>query len=262
LVSFAHPLDPFFSLIFRQTICFLAWLKHTRQVKGIRRASIAAAAADDDDDDDDDDEVLVDSDNDDILTQHQFTVAAKSNGPAPPPLSLVVAPSSVLSNWEREFEKFAPHMNVVKYHGSIAEREEIQEDLRRRLLMKGYRRQAASFVKRKKDSDLDASDDDDQDEGGVGDNVMDEHDGPMSVDVILAPVTYFQQEKSTDRVFLRKLRYEYLVVDVRMDDGVDMIQTCHGVSLIHRSILFILYVLGGSFAKECSWFTLQESRPV
>jgi SWI/SNF-related matrix-associated actin-dependent regulator 1 of chromatin subfamily A len=93
---------------------------------------------------------------------------------------LVIAPASVLSNWKREFEKFAPHLNVVKYHGSKKEREQLQEELRVHLPRKvpqGKRR----FV-----------------------------DPP---DVILAPITYFQLEKSDDRSFLRKFRYGYLVVD-------------------------------------------------
>ncbi len=30
---------------------------------------------------------------------------------------LIVAPTSLIGNWVREFEKFAPHLNVVRYHG-------------------------------------------------------------------------------------------------------------------------------------------------
>ena len=39
---------------------------------------------------------------------------------------LIVVPASVLSNWMNEFKKFAPSLSVVKYHGSLSEREMIR----------------------------------------------------------------------------------------------------------------------------------------
>lgn len=91
---------------------------------------------------------------------------------------LVIAPSSVLSNWEREFDNFAPHLKVIKYHGSMVEREALQEKLR------------VHFPKKS------------------GKNTT-----TNPPDVILAPITYFQKEKSDDRAFLKKFQYDYLVVD-------------------------------------------------
>ena len=91
---------------------------------------------------------------------------------------LVIAPASVLSNWEREFQTFAPHLNVVKYHGTLTERDDLQENLRPYLPAGGRRRQP--------DEEL---------------------------DVILAPITYFSKEKSDDRSFLKKFQYDFLVVD-------------------------------------------------
>lgn len=41
---------------------------------------------------------------------------------------LVVAPTSVLDNWVREFSKFAPSLRVLKYHGSVRERMAMQMD--------------------------------------------------------------------------------------------------------------------------------------
>ena len=93
---------------------------------------------------------------------------------------IVIAPASVLSNWEREFEKFAPHLNVVRYHGTMAERQEQQQELRIHLPEGKFKRKAS---------------------------------GIKPLDVILAPITYFQKEKSDDRSFLRKFRFSYLVVD-------------------------------------------------
>ena len=89
---------------------------------------------------------------------------------------LIVVPASVLTNWVNEFKKFAPHLNVVKFHGTMAEREQI----------KAYLRQFTS--------------------GRAG-------RGGETVDVIIVPITYFQKEKSDDRSFLKKFRYDYLVCD-------------------------------------------------
>src|SRR4051812_42008520 len=42
---------------------------------------------------------------------------------------LIVVPTSTLSNWQREFEKFCPELDVRCYYGSQAEREELRYDL-------------------------------------------------------------------------------------------------------------------------------------
>ena len=99
---------------------------------------------------------------------------------------LVIAPASVVSNWVLEFQKFAPHLNVVKYHGSMNERTELQSRL------KPY------LANRTKSLNGNSS-------------ALNSLLAPL--DVIIAPVTYFQQEKSDDRHFLKKFTYEYLIVD-------------------------------------------------
>jgi len=43
---------------------------------------------------------------------------------------LVIVPASVLSNWENEFARFAPDVNVMRYHGSAAERLDLRVDYR------------------------------------------------------------------------------------------------------------------------------------
>lgn len=45
---------------------------------------------------------------------------------------LVVAPSSVLENWSREFQRFCPALAVEVYYGSQAERRELRADLKAR----------------------------------------------------------------------------------------------------------------------------------
>ena len=42
---------------------------------------------------------------------------------------LVVAPSSVLENWDREFRFFAPSIHVRKYYGSMKDRVELREEV-------------------------------------------------------------------------------------------------------------------------------------
>ena len=135
-----------------QTISFLAWLKLKSQQE--RNALVEKSCSDDSDDD--------------------SVAVVERPGTSKP--HLIVCPASVTENWAIEFEKFAPHLNVVKYHGSMAEREEIQDYLRQFLSGKARRR-------------------------------------GESLDVILAPLTYFQKEKSDDRSFLRKFKFDYLVCD-------------------------------------------------
>ena len=76
---------------------------------------------------------------------------------------LIVVPASVLSNWMNEFKKFAPHMVVVKYHGSQNERLEIQQDMRKYL---------------PKDKDLQPN---------------------AHLDAVLTTFSYFSSEKGEDR---------------------------------------------------------------
>ena len=89
---------------------------------------------------------------------------------------LIVVPVSTLPNWIREFEKFCPDMHVVKYHGSQQEREALKEDLREHL----PKYHNKYVMKRTK------------------------------LDVIVAPVSYFQRENSPDRKFLNSFKYDYL----------------------------------------------------
>jgi SWI/SNF-related matrix-associated actin-dependent regulator 1 of chromatin subfamily A len=125
----------------------LSWLKYDADHK----AKLAATDASDDD-----------------------NVAAND---APTLPHLIVAPASVVQNWIREFEHFAPHMNVVKYHGSQAEREMLQNELRYHL--PGARKPR----------------------------------GTEQLDAIIVPITYFSSESGNDRAFLRKFRFDYLVCD-------------------------------------------------
>mmetsp|Transcript_27842 Transcript_27842/g.31267 ORF Transcript_27842/g.31267 Transcript_27842/m.31267 type:complete len:1081 (-) Transcript_27842:1872-5114(-) len=90
---------------------------------------------------------------------------------------LIVVPVSTLPNWIREFEKFCPEMKVIKYHGSQQERENMKDNLR------GY---LPNNRKARPQNEL---------------------------DVIVAPVSYFQKENSPDRKFLSSFKYDYLIVD-------------------------------------------------
>eukprot|EP00557_Chaetoceros_sp_GSL56_P008894 CAMPEP_0176504702 /NCGR_PEP_ID=MMETSP0200_2-20121128/16084_1 /TAXON_ID=947934 /ORGANISM="Chaetoceros sp., Strain GSL56" /LENGTH=1147 /DNA_ID=CAMNT_0017904171 /DNA_START=49 /DNA_END=3492 /DNA_ORIENTATION=+ len=135
-----------------QTIAFLAWLKYGRRAQqnnqdmGIANVDIS----------------------DDSIDQ--------SYKP-----HLIVVPASVLENWQREFEKFCPSMNIIKYHGSQAERQEIRNDLREYMPKKKGTIKIGKFQK--------------------------------NLDAVLTTFSYFSSEKSDDRSFLRKFDWNYMVVD-------------------------------------------------
>jgi SNF2 family DNA or RNA helicase len=143
-----------------QTITFLAWLRyHNRKAEG----NPPVIALDDDSAGDTNVVSLIDS------------PAPSSNRPRP---HIIIVPASVLSNWEREFEKFCPDMNIIKYHGSMAEREDIKDTMRKYLPRKDG--------------------------------------GPVAhppLDVVLTTFSYFSSEKTDDRNFLRKFHFDYMVVD-------------------------------------------------
>ncbi|GKY99931.1 hypothetical protein MPSEU_000946700 [Mayamaea pseudoterrestris] len=140
-----------------QTIAFLSWLKYSAEQDQKPGDGSRAYAGGSGVKSDDDSVVVVD------------------DSPVYP--HLIVVPSSVVSNWMREFETFAPHMNVVKYYGTQAERQDLQHELRNHL--PGKQRPF----------------------------------GVRPVDVIVTPVTYFSSENPSDRNFLRKFQFNYLVCD-------------------------------------------------
>jgi len=150
-----------------QTISFLAWLAYKNRGKTPSSNGGATESPNIG-------PIVLDSDSDDRDGRKGRTAQAEVLP------HLIVAPASVLSNWEREFQTFAPHLNVVKYHGSQLERQELQSELRLHLAGRAQSRRVR---------------------------------GVAPLDVILAPVTYFQKENCDDRDFLRKFNFDYLVVD-------------------------------------------------
>jgi SWI/SNF-related matrix-associated actin-dependent regulator 1 of chromatin subfamily A len=93
---------------------------------------------------------------------------------------IVIVPASVLTNWMREFEKFCPTMNVIKYHGSMNERQEIKNQLRAYLPKTRGPLKYGSTQKR--------------------------------LDVVVTTYSYFSSEKSDDRSFLRKFEWDYVSI--------------------------------------------------
>ena len=146
-----------------QTIAFLSWLKHGGRGGGPKRPAKDSALSDESDD------ASVG-----VTRRKRGTEDDNSANTTHP--HLVIAPASVLSNWMIEFEKFAPDLKVVKYHGSMDQRVQIQQELRQ--FLPGKKRLPGA-----------------------------------ELDVVLAPITYFQKEKSDDRAFLRKFAWDYMVVD-------------------------------------------------
>jgi hypothetical protein len=114
------------------------------------------------------------------LNYHGASAGPNGTGNEKPPVPmphLIVVPVSTLPNWVREFEKFSPKTRVLKYYGSQEQREELNQRLRQ------YHPDRLASGSRPRNP----------------------------IDVVVAPVTYFQNEKSPDRKLLSRIDYEYLV---------------------------------------------------
>jgi SWI/SNF-related matrix-associated actin-dependent regulator 1 of chromatin subfamily A len=148
-----------------QTIAFLAWLNYENC--GALPSNEGAAAENAIYVDDDKSTLKSETINiDDTLDSEQDEV---NDGVPNMPASakgrphLIVVPASVLTNWMNEFRKFAPHMVVIKYHGSQKERIDIQNEMRK-------------YLPRDKDTPANAH-----------------------LDVVLTTFSYFSSEKGEDR---------------------------------------------------------------
>src|SRR5437763_16597044 len=51
------------------------------------------------------------------LLLHDLVQAAKQNGAKPNP-TLLVCPMSIVGNWHRELQRFAPSLSVLVHHGA------------------------------------------------------------------------------------------------------------------------------------------------
>ena len=178
-----------------QTIAFMAWLKHSRSQGLLEEAGNSALPKRDKNESDfeSDDEVEVIEEEDlkskpqgnpkaevkKNSTEDHAKVSMRTNDEESSPSTrlphIVVVPASVVSNWEREFATFAPDLKIIKYHGSMEERLELQKELR-------------PYLPKYRDLNY-----------------------PM-VDVILTSITYFQKETSDDRDFLRRFQFDYMVI--------------------------------------------------
>ena len=173
-----------------QTIAFLAWLRDRNGGGSGSDDATAIDITDDvdndeeekkqEDDDEEDDVVVLDEDEEEDVDFHtskkpNLNNHSSDNNSSRP--HLIVVPASVLSNWMNEFKKFAPHMHVVKYHGSLKERGEIQRRLRRSL-------PDGKEEERKKKYG-----------GSGGGKALTKE----PLDAVLTTFSYFSSEKSTDR---------------------------------------------------------------
>ena len=157
-----------------QTIAFLAWLR-AQQMKGFRKQDIVRSK---DKKNEDRRRIMLESVDEGDEEENTIKLSDECNDTSSELIEkrphLIVVPASVLSNWMNEFKKFCPGMTVVKYHGSQAERGDIQDHLRRSLSKSSQK---------------------------------------LPLDVVLTTFSYFSAERSDDRNFLRKFKFDYMVVD-------------------------------------------------
>lgn len=125
---------------------------------------------------------VIDEDSEDEDNDHEEEIATNKKRQASKNVSgnphIIIVPASVLSNWEREIEKFCPSLKVVKYHGSMQEREDLRDEMRAKYLPSKTGKKARA-----------------------------------KLDIVLTTFSYFSKEKSEDRSFLRRFHFDYMVVD-------------------------------------------------
>ena len=202
-----------------QTIAFLRWFKEYGGLEaesGDKTEKVSAAAVRAR-------KTFYDSDD-------EPAAPAPAAPPAPPvPTSkkvlephLIVVPASTLDNWEREFSKFAPDLEILKYHGSQAQRKEIQYELRpkmRKVRSDEERRDAGRRAgsKRQLVLKLTAS----PPPASLVNPLLlarfvhrsSQDSGHLVPDIVLTTFSYFSNEKPDDRNFLKRFQFNYLVVD-------------------------------------------------
>lgn len=161
-----------------QTIAFLAWLKYGNSPASQKAGDEKEKKVDVEDADVE----VIDGDSEDELNGYDEEVTADRRRQASKSVSgnphIIIVPASVLSNWEREIEKFCPSLKVVKYHGSMQEREDLRDEMRTKYLPAKSGRKARE-----------------------------------KLDIVLTTFSYFSKEKSDDRSFLRRFHFDYMVVD-------------------------------------------------
>lgn len=196
-----------------QTIAFLAWLRYSKGIK-VEPQEPQVIDLDGESESEEKEVVMLDDDDDKKTENGDNTDESTYVRP-----HLIVVPASTLTNWEREFEKFCPHLHVIKYHGSMMEREELREQLRKYLPRRGEDAKPNAF----------------------------------RVDVILTTFSYFSGEKTDDRAFLKRFDFDYLVVDEahclknargQRYRNLDKVQTSHRLLLTGKHFASSYIVAG------------------
>jgi len=82
-----------------------------------------------------------------LLQEEEQAEAAQVEGPPP---TLLIAPTSVLGNWHREVQKFAPHLKAAVHHGS----DRTKEKRAFKALCKDHNLLITSFALARRDADL------------------------------------------------------------------------------------------------------------
>ena len=113
-----------------------------------------------------------------------------------PKTHLIVVPGSTLGNWRNELDRFCPSLRVVVYHGSPKEKQRVKRLLKKAMLLPPSGSSDITSRGHKQRNAVAPSDE---------------------IHIVLATYTMFERESgSEDRSLLKKINFEYLVLDGRI----------------------------------------------
>ncbi|CAI5977340.1 unnamed protein product [Closterium sp. NIES-64] len=127
------------------------------------------------------------------------------NNPGP---HLVVAPASLLDNWQRELQLWCPQLRVVLYHGG--QRTALRE------LYGGKGKKGKKGKKERRRERRKKAEGGGEGSGGEGEEEEEEEGGKMGFDVLLTCYSLFERDSAAqrdDRKFLRRFRFSCVLMD-------------------------------------------------
>ncbi|KAJ1976967.1 DNA-dependent ATPase fun30, partial [Dimargaris verticillata] len=133
---------------------------------------------------------------------------------------LIIVPAATLSNWKREFETICPQLRVAAYYGNLNERmafridwKQLRQQVRHAATRGTEARQGRRSAHQNDDSDLEDSDDAHPGFGGSENESESERERMTEFPHVVLTTYNMATSSKADRAFVRKIRWETMVVD-------------------------------------------------